>query len=86
MKIEFQDKTVVVTGAAHGFGRAIALAFAERGAQCGLVTSSRTSWPRPGNFAQRSATVAQCVPWTLLTGRPCLISSSGSQHDRAGWT
>src|SRR5436190_10876718 len=28
----FQGKTAIVTGAAHGFGRAIALAFAERGA------------------------------------------------------
>lgn len=33
MNIEFRDKTVIVTGAAHGFGRAIALAFAERGAR-----------------------------------------------------
>jgi len=33
MKIHFTDKTVLVTGAAHGFGRAIALAFATRGAQ-----------------------------------------------------
>jgi 3-oxoacyl-[acyl-carrier protein] reductase len=32
MQLEFKDKTVIVTGAAHGFGRAIALAFAERGA------------------------------------------------------
>jgi 3-oxoacyl-[acyl-carrier protein] reductase len=32
MKIEFQNKTVIVTGAAHGFGRTITLAFAERGA------------------------------------------------------
>ena len=33
MQITFPDKTVIVTGAAHGFGRAIALAFAARGAR-----------------------------------------------------
>lgn len=32
MQIEFSGKTVIVTGAAHGFGRAISLAFAQRGA------------------------------------------------------
>lgn len=31
MNIEFHHKTIIVTGAAHGFGRAIALAFATRG-------------------------------------------------------
>jgi len=32
MNITFSGKTVIVTGAAHGFGRAISRAFAERGA------------------------------------------------------
>jgi len=32
MDIAFNGKTVIVTGAAHGFGRAISLAFAKRGA------------------------------------------------------
>lgn len=32
MNLDFRGKTAVVTGAAHGFGRAIAAAFAERGA------------------------------------------------------
>jgi len=30
MNLDFADKTVIVTGAAHGFGRAISLAFAQR--------------------------------------------------------
>src|ERR1043166_8853251 len=33
MDIAFNGKTVIVTGAAHGFGRAISQAFAERGAR-----------------------------------------------------
>jgi 3-oxoacyl-[acyl-carrier protein] reductase len=32
VNITFPNKTVIVTGAAHGFGRAISLAFAQRGA------------------------------------------------------
>lgn len=32
MNLHFGEKKVIVTGAAHGFGRAIAVAFAERGA------------------------------------------------------
>src|SRR5258708_22978278 len=32
MNVDLSGKTAIVTGAAHGFGRAIALAFAKRGA------------------------------------------------------
>jgi 3-oxoacyl-[acyl-carrier protein] reductase len=42
MNIEFHDQTVLITGAAHGFGRAIAAAFAKRGARvwaCDLIES-----------------------------------------------
>jgi 3-oxoacyl-[acyl-carrier protein] reductase len=33
MNFDFHGKTAIITGAAHGFGRAISLAFAQRGAQ-----------------------------------------------------
>ncbi|MEO8104158.1 MAG: SDR family NAD(P)-dependent oxidoreductase [Betaproteobacteria bacterium] len=32
MNLDFTGKTAIVTGAAHGFGRAVSIAFAERGA------------------------------------------------------
>ncbi len=43
MNIRFDDKVVIVTGAAHGFGRAISQAFSERGAKvwaCDILEDS----------------------------------------------
>src|SRR5262245_16553859 len=37
MNLDFSGKTAIVTGAAHGFGRAISLALAERGAHVWAV-------------------------------------------------
>ena len=39
MKLELQDKVVVITGPAKGMGQAISLAFAEQGAK--LVLTGR---------------------------------------------
>ncbi|MCC6196854.1 MAG: hypothetical protein IT518_20565 [Burkholderiales bacterium] len=33
MNFEYEGRTAIVTGAAHGFGRAIGVALAQRGAQ-----------------------------------------------------
>jgi len=56
MNIEFSGKTVIVTGGAHGFGRAIAHAFAARGASTwtcdiladGLNETAAQASPAPG--------------------------------------
>ncbi len=49
MQIEFTGKTAIVTGAAHGFGRAISLAFAKRGASVWVcdILGDELAWGYP---------------------------------------
>jgi 3-oxoacyl-[acyl-carrier protein] reductase len=54
MSFDFSGKTAIVTGAAHGFGRAISLAFAERGASvwaCDVVDDEVRETERLGSTA-----------------------------------
>ena len=43
-RFKFTDKVAIVTGAAKGIGRGIALAFAEAGADVVWPTASRAIW------------------------------------------
>ncbi len=57
---DFRHKTVLVTGAAHGFGRAIALAFAERGANvwgCDVLDDELANTQRLASDLAGSVTV-----------------------------
>ena len=64
MNIEFGGKTVIVTGAAHGFGRAIAVGFAG----VLFLAWGKASF-KPGEHGVSAALgIAACIAATLLYG------------------
>ncbi|MBI3436644.1 MAG: SDR family oxidoreductase [Proteobacteria bacterium] len=71
MGAEFKDKVVVVSGASRGIGRAIAVAFAGKGARTVLASSNA------GNLAEAARTVAQ-------VGGPQPLTVAGDLRTLAG--
>ncbi len=64
MNLEFRGKTAIVTGAAHGFGRAICLALARGGASvwgCDLVESELVETAQLCNSADGAACTVRVV-------------------------
>ncbi|HYK12072.1 MAG TPA: SDR family NAD(P)-dependent oxidoreductase [Gemmatimonadales bacterium] len=62
MNLRFEGRTAIVTGAAHGFGRAISIAFAERGASvwaCDVIDDE----------LQETARLCQAAGGTCRVGR-----------------
>lgn len=80
MKIDFSGQTVLVTGAAHGFGRAIAGAFATRGATvfvCDVVESE---------LAETVQIVGDACHGTIVdvTDRRAVAQWVGAAHGHTG--
>ena len=63
MNITFEGRTAIVTGAGHGFGRAIACAFAERGAKVHICDVNGE-----GMAATAATAGAKCHPHILDVG------------------
>jgi len=79
----FEGKTVVVTGAAHGFGRAISVAFAERGASvwaCDVIEGARLV-----DVRDRRAVDAFVAEASAATGRvDILVNNAGGVLNQVG--
>lgn len=100
MDSEFKDRTVIVTGAAHGFGRAIARAFAGRGAgvwacdvAAGELEETRElcaaaggrCQARPVDVADRAAVFAFVAEALGATGRvDILVNDAGGVLGQVG--
>ncbi|MGQ0663646.1 MAG: SDR family NAD(P)-dependent oxidoreductase [Pseudomonadota bacterium] len=94
MLIEFPGKTVIVTGGGHGLGRAIANAFADRGASvwiCDLAEAEmketagmRIHW-RVVDVGRRDAVFAFVEAVKAATGRiDVLVSNAGGVAGQVG--
>jgi len=100
MNLDFSGKTAIVTGAAHGFGRAISLAFAERGAHVWAVDvleeelretealcrgTSGSCRARVGDVRDRAA-VEACVAaaTAAATGVDILVNNAGGVLGQVG--
>jgi 3-oxoacyl-[acyl-carrier protein] reductase len=83
MIIAFEGKTVIVTGAAHGFGRAISVAFAERGASvwaCDVIEGARLV-----DVRDRRAVDAFVAEASAATGRvDILVNNAGGVLNQVG--
>ncbi|MEZ4866986.1 MAG: SDR family NAD(P)-dependent oxidoreductase [Caldilineaceae bacterium] len=100
MEIAFHNKTIIVTGAAHGFGRAIALAFAARGGQvwaCDILadelaetrrlalTAGGHCEVRTVDVSDRDAVFAFVETATAATGQAdVLVNNAGGVRGQVG--
>jgi 3-oxoacyl-[acyl-carrier protein] reductase len=100
MNLDFSGKTAIVTGAAHGFGRAISLAFAKRGASvwaCDLVedelratellcrTERGTCHARPTDVRDKAAVDVFVAEASADTGRvDILVNNAGGVLGQVG--
>ena len=81
MNIDFTGKTAIVTGAAHGFGRAVTIAFAERGANVWAVDIVADELEETRHLCNGAA--GQCHLRTVDITQPVAVNALVSEASQA---
>lgn len=83
MHLDFSGQTALVTGAAHGFGRAIAVAFAQRGARvwaCDVIDGELRETERLCDAAARGSCTARVVDVTDDKAVDAFVANASQQR------
>jgi len=80
--LDFTGRRVLVTGASHGIGFAVARAFATAGAELAIISSTDDIHDAAARIRAESGRPVEALPATSASGRPYGERSTGS----AGWT
>lgn len=85
MNLDFRDRTAIVTGAAHGFGRAISVAFAERGASvwaCDVVEDELRETGQVASSGGRGTCTTRSVDVTDKRAVQALVAEASAASGR----
>jgi len=85
MNLDFRDRTAIVTGAAHGFGRAISVAFAERGASvwaCDVVEDELRETGQIASSGGRGTCTTRSVDVTDKRAVQALVAEASAASGR----
>jgi len=85
MNLDFRDRTAIVTGAAHGFGRAISVAFAERGASvwaCDVVEDELRETGQIASSGGRGTCTTRSVDVTDKRAVQALVAEASTASGR----
>ncbi len=86
MNLDFSGRTALVTGAAHGFGRAISTAFAARGARVWACDVLEDELRETESLCRQAGGSCSAVITDVRDPPPSTRASPRPPPRRAGWT
>ncbi len=86
MEQRFQDKVVLITGAAGGIGRAAALGFGAEGARIAVADANEVDGERTAALLREQGADAIFIKVDVSQGNSCAAWSGPPSRRSGGWT